>query len=1201
MDFKYELPFSDTAIQHKLNVNSKRFPMLIDLIINWQPLAKLASFVNSVNSFFAIITILTVFNITPTIALKHNPVHTHRDHYNDDLYYYYLFRPDKELNQKNNSTNNNPGFNSQSNIQKSYKYNPKSYGNDGYNIETSKNLDPKKIEKKLTKYEEINKYYKEQEKSKIMRETKQSKGKRRQSQKSPKFLHDSTNNYDKEVADINYKNYYYVDPHKNKVFRRHRPVEPPLTFDETKLLEWDKYFSTVNSRPKQDNRPARQLTYRSFNNNYNGNNNPSYSYYRSIEKPRVVSSQLYDNFKSGENLPASLSLPTDPCYDNISGFPKRCLPDLTNVAFGKKFYSTYSCDSDSSLNIDMLYCYLNASSGFDKNKLSLKTAKRDLDSYDENDSGFADSTDEDGKDLLESGSIKRRSLKFLKPPEDLNSYYALTQWLIKSDIQVANDGNSQNKQHKDRNNYYYTYYKDWEHRNTDVKPKGFGDIFGNTDMHDKVCHKCHSNGRNIITPESIDYLTDLNNPNNRTCWLSAPLRNKHTVHNTEKANDKSDESVNLILSLNKKYELTYVSIQFCGLLPVAMAIYKSTDHRKNWIPFQYYAQDCVKTFQKNPKSQVTKANEQEALCYEYLKTDKKFNILPQPAKLSKNSVAFKLKDNNPFYSPNSSHHQTSSIPHVSIVDSSLYEYGIDNRIAFSTLEGRPSAYDFDSSPVLQDWVTATDIKIVLYPLSSSIFNNKSVFKNLISYNKNSYDNNRIILFPSPLPPFLPTLPFHNNLTSDVTTADLFSARYFAKESNSIERRHIYNYDAYKQEQFNELPSRGLGTVSINPVLPIINTNLSENNNLISSQINNPNVSIFTPSIQWSHNYVYRPNPSIKVIENSNIQKIKSDHLETGDQIYDYTGDYFFGISDISVGGRCKCNGHGSKCVRNSENRMVCDCKHNTDGNECEKCKKFYYDRPWARATDKDVNECLPCKCNLHAKRCQFNMELYKLSGGKSGGVCIGCRHSTAGRHCHYCKEGYYRDPTKHITHRKACKACDCHPVGASGKTCNQTTGQCPCKDGVTGITCNRCSKGYQQSRSPIAPCVNSCKECKASNMKVNQKKFCRKDFAIQARILSRESIGPWIRYTVYLMKIFKGRAFKLKQKEEYLWIKEKHVTCKCRRLKLGEKYLLLGHVSRNSERPGLVINKRGIVILWKEDWRTRMRHLKRRERISKSC
>uniref|UniRef100_A0A182TMT9 Laminin EGF-like domain-containing protein n=1 Tax=Anopheles melas TaxID=34690 RepID=A0A182TMT9_9DIPT len=65
---------------------------------------------------------------------------------------------------------------------------------------------------------------------------------------------------------------------------------------------------------------------------------------------------------------------------------------------------------------------------------------------------------------------------------------------------------------------------------------------------------------------------------------------------------------------------------------------------------------------------------------------------------------------------------------------------------------------------------------------------------------------------------------------------------------------------------------------------------------------------------------------------------------------------------------------------------------------------------------------------------------------------------------------YYR-PSLKIPSQRQAFPCDCHPIGSSGKTCNHTTGQCPCKDGVTGLTCNRCARGYQQSRSHIAPCI----------------------------------------------------------------------------------------------------------------------------------
>lgn len=50
-------------------------------------------------------------------------------------------------------------------------------------------------------------------------------------------------------------------------------------------------------------------------------------------------------------------------------------------------------------------------------------------------------------------------------------------------------------------------------------------------------------------------------------------------------------------------------------------------------------------------------------------------------------------------------------------------------------------------------------------------------------------------------------------------------------------------------------------------------------------------------------------------------------------------------------------------------------------------------------------------------------------------------------------------------------ACQCHPLGAVGHWCNQTSGQCLCREGVTGLRCNRCAPGYKQGKSPLRPCI----------------------------------------------------------------------------------------------------------------------------------
>ena len=550
----------------------------------------------------------------------------------------------------------------------------------------------------------------------------------------------------------------------------------------------------------------------------------------------------------------------------------------------------------------------------------------------------------------------------------------------------------------------------------------------------EVCDICDASSEIKSHPPS--FLTDLNNPNNVTCW------------NSELLTPTKEGNITLTLSLGKKYELTYISLQFCNQKPHSLAIYKSMDHGKSWQPFQYYSGDCRDVWDRDHRVPINRANEQEALC----------------------------------------------------LDTHLTQDAAGSRIAFSTLADRPSAEEFENSPVLQDWVTATDIKVV-FPI-----------------------------------------------------------------------KHLE------------------GRVDSNSIVSAAPTNQSDEASLNED---------------------------------------------------DFTSKYI-SISDLAIGGRCKCNGHASKCSLDKYGEMACDCQHNTDGRECEKCKPFHFDRPWGRATGGSANECVACSCNLHARRCRFNMELYRLSGGISGGVCYKCRHNTAGRHCHYCKEGYYRNKDRAMTHKKACRACNCHPVGASGKICNQTNGQCPCKDGVTGLECNRCAKGYQQSGSPIAPCIkvprssfsprrghsvsnsasvssrhsssgyspserhyaeqrdegSSCSHCPRVTRKVNMRKYCGQDYVLLVSIGRQiRSSGKYMKFQASLDTTFR-RSDQVRDMQQggpiELWVKKEDFDCGCPKIRPRTTYLILGEDTQR--RRAIVVQKKTVVLEWKEEWRRRMKRFQRRSR-----
>ncbi len=99
------------------------------------------------------------------------------------------------------------------------------------------------------------------------------------------------------------------------------------------------------------------------------------------------------------------------------------------------------------------------------------------------------------------------------------------------------------------------------------------------------------------------------------------------------------------------------------------------------------------------------------------------------------------------------------------------------------------------------------------------------------------------------------------------------------------------------------------------------------------------------------------------------------HNTFGDELFSdikVLKSYFYAITDLAVGGRCKCNGHASGCTQSSsptgDYRLVCQCEHNTAGPDCNECLPFYNDKPWGRATHEDPNAC--------RGKCLFNNKNY---------------------------------------------------------------------------------------------------------------------------------------------------------------------------------------------------------------------------------
>lgn len=359
------------------------------------------------------------------------------------------------------------------------------------------------------------------------------------------------------------------------------------------------------------------------------------------------------------------------------------------------------------------------------------------------------------------------------------------------------------------------------------------------------CHICDAQHPKKRHPAA--FLTDINNSNAPTCWVSAPIK-LGSENNSgqpalssggqaakQEAQSVRKDNVTLTLNFDKKYELTYVSMQFCSLKADSLAIYKSQDFGQTWQPYQFHSSQCGPVYQMASSELASSAAGPplEPLCV---------NSSGSSGGQSAARVAF----------------STGSLDTAAI-------QGGERRLGVQSIKAEQD--EASRLAKLQDWQTATNLRIVL-------------------------DRHQASWIQASLAQHHPQQAAAQPNSTAATSA-------------ASKHRQLPSPNSNGTSGTSSVTGSGLGGVQVGSI----------------------EASLTSPS-----------------------------------------DTYNYALADLTVGGRCKCNGHASRCVHADDGRLHCDCRHNTAGRDCERCAPFHFDRPWQRATQLDAN---PCQRKYHSHKHLF--------------------------------------------------------------------------------------------------------------------------------------------------------------------------------------------------------------------------------------
>ncbi|ODM90707.1 Laminin subunit alpha-1 [Orchesella cincta] len=174
----------------------------------------------------------------------------------------------------------------------------------------------------------------------------------------------------------------------------------------------------------------------------------------------------------------------------------------------------------------------------------------------------------------------------------------------------------------------------------------------------------------------------------------------------------------------------------------------------------------------------------------------------------------------------------------------------------------------------------------------------------------------------------------------------------------------------------------------------------------------------------------------------------------------YKRDYITSTVIIDLVGeakRCECNGRAHSC--DTETGHCQNCADNTAGPRCDICAEGFYGNPSYR--------CLPCPCpsiwNNHAKTCYKHPYTSQYT--------CGCKTGYTGKGCDRCDYGYFGKPWER---GGQCTPCRCNLYGSVSDECDEITGQCNCKFGVTGRDCSKCQERHVIIGKTCTSCDDQC-------------------------------------------------------------------------------------------------------------------------------